>query len=204
MAVRDWFAAAAAAVLVLLAFLSEGAALADPHERPSARMVLDRAFELRAEVRELEAEFARAKSDPEKGKYLAVQLAEARAHLAEAEGRRFTAAEEWRKVIAHRTERMHLLTSGKICCSPGEVVICRGQLAEARCQAADLEGDAALLAAELPKVIAGCKARIEMYRRLREAGAIAADDSKDERVAGEALRRAEERLDIVKKKLSQP
>jgi hypothetical protein len=167
-------------------------------------MVLDRAFELRAEVRELEAEFARAKSDPEKRTWLAAQLAEARARLAELEGRRIAAAEEWRKVIAYRTERLQLLTSGKICCSPGEVVICRGQLAEARCKVADLESDPATVTAELPKAIAGYKARIEMCRRLREVGAMAADDSKDEQVAGEALRRAEERLDIVKKKLSQP
>jgi hypothetical protein len=191
-------------VLLLLSFLAERPALAGPPERPSARMVLDRAFEIRAEVRELEQEFARAKSDPEKRQLLVAQLAEARARIAEAEGRRFTAAEAWRKVIAHRTERMQLLTSGKICCSPGEVVICRGQLAEARCKVADLEGDATLLAAEIPKVIAGCKARIEMYRRLREVGAMAADDSKDEQVAGEALRRAEHRLELVSKKLGPP
>jgi hypothetical protein len=126
-----------------------------------------------------------------------------RARIAEAERRPGAAVIEWRKVITHRTERMQLM-SGKICCSPGEVVICRGQLAEARCKVADLESDAATLTAELPKAIAGYKARIEMCRRLREAGAIAADASKDEQVAGEALRRAEQRLEAVRRTLGQP
>jgi hypothetical protein len=47
-------------VLLLLPFLAERPALAGPPERPDGRMVLDRGFELRAEVRELEQEFARA------------------------------------------------------------------------------------------------------------------------------------------------
>jgi hypothetical protein len=96
------------------------------------------------------------------------------------------------------------MMSGKICCSPGEFVICRGQLAEARCQVGDLEGDAATLTAELPKVIAGYKSRIEMYRRLREAAAIDADDVKDERAASTALQNAERRLEIVRRTLGPP
>ncbi len=143
--------------LLLALLLAMGqTVLAGPPERPSGRMVLDKTFEVRAEVRELEKEFARAKSDPDKGKWLAAQLAEARARLAETEGRGIAAIEEWRKVIEHRTERMKQMMSGK------------------------------------------------MYRRLREARAIDTDNVKDEHAVGEALRKAERRLEIVRRTLGPP
>jgi hypothetical protein len=188
-------------VLVLLTFVAGRSAYADHAEGVSGRMVLDRALELRAELRELEEEFARRKPDREKAKWLAAQVAEARARLAELEGRPWAAVAEWKKVLAHRTERLEQMTSGKICCSPREGVICRGGVAEARCRIAEIERDWDLLAAELPKAIAGYKARVEMYQALREARAIDADDVKDEQVAREELRKAERRFDVVRKKL---
>jgi hypothetical protein len=165
-------------ILALLGLLvSDRPVLAGPPEQASGRMVLDEVPTLRDRVRRLERELA--KTDPTQ----AEDLAEARAGLAEAKGLMGTAAAEWRKVVASRRAKMadleRLLKAGRLC-FPGELVLQRGRVAEARCKVAEVEGDRVALAAELPQAIAYYEAYLERLRRLMEVGAISSDEAKKE------------------------
>ncbi len=195
MTVRDGVAVAAV-VLALLAFLPE-AAYAGPPERPDGRLTLDPIPELRAEVLRCEQEYARDKTD----RYGAERLAEARARLAEAEGRLADAADEWWKVVANRQKRMkNALSRG----SDVEVMICEGQLAEARCRLSEIESDWSLLASELQALVDCCKARLDMYSDGGGVGPLGPNAAKDYKLVSEALRNAERRLELIKKKLGPP
>jgi hypothetical protein len=187
---------------LLLGFLTTtlvGPAVAGPPERPDGRIVLDPIPELRAEVLRCEQEYARDNADDR-----AEKLAEARARLAEAEGRWVATVEEWEEVLFFRDERLHLIASGKICRKPRDIEIRGGEMAQARCRIAEIKGDAAVLTAELPWVIAGYQAKLELYWGLGAVGALSPDDSKDQKAVGEALRMAKRRLGIVRRTLGQP
>jgi hypothetical protein len=196
-------------ISVLLAAVQP--ALAGPPERPSGRMVFDRAFELRAAVRHLEEENTRAKPDPDMPRRMAEQiadsraerLAQARAELAEMEGRYPAAGAEWRKVITLRNKRLEWMLSPLACCGNAEIAMYRGHLAEARCHLAELERDRNVIEAELPKVILGYKKHLQFLRELRLANAIKEDDTEEQEVA-EKLRAAQSRLERLKNKPQSP
>jgi hypothetical protein len=97
-----------------------------------------------------------------------------------------------------------LIVSGKICRKPRDIEIRGGEMAQARCRIAEIKGDAAPLAAELPWVISGYQAKLELYWNLGAVGALNPDDVKHQKAVGEALRKAEHRLDAVKKKSGRP
>jgi hypothetical protein len=208
---RDRIAAGSLAftLLALPGIAPQGAA--GPPERPSARMVLDKALELRARVRQLEEENARAKPDPDLPRGLAEQigearaerLAQARAELAEMEGRYPAAGAEWRKVIALRNKWLEWMLSPLACCGNAEIAMYRGYLAEARWRLAEAEKDWPAIEAELPKVILGYKQEMEFLRELRKFQAIDEGDTAEREVA-EKLRAAQSRLEHLKKKPHSP
>jgi hypothetical protein len=182
--------------LLLLAFLWPGSTLfAGPPEGTSGRIVPDPIPELRAEVQRREREVAKAPSDPSK----AEELCEARALLAEAEGRTGAAAAQWRKVIAYRQEQERKLKEdSRRICTPPQPAILQGPVSEARCRLAEVERDRAALAAELPKVIASYQAQLDRFQRLRECGAVAAEPTTEERDTRRRLREARVRLDALR------
>jgi hypothetical protein len=161
--------------------------------------VLDPIPELRVEVLRSEREYA-----CDNGYDRAEKLAEARARLAEAEGRWVVAAKEWEEVLFFREERVRLIVSGKICRKPRDIDIHGGEMAQAQCRIAEIKGDAAVLAAELPWVIAGYQAKLEMYWGLGAVGSLSPDNVKDQKAVGEALRTAKRRLGIVRRTLGPP
>jgi hypothetical protein len=136
-------------------------------------MVPDEVPALRAEVQRLERKRAPGQAE---------DLAEARARLAEAEGLRKTSASEWRKVLASRMAKLadleRLLKKGLLC-SPDELVLQRGRVAEARYKLAAVEGDRAVLVAELPAVIAYYEAYLAQLQRLRQARAIRPEEAEE-------------------------
>jgi hypothetical protein len=184
--------------LALLAAALVQPALAGPPERFSGRSVLDGVESLRATVQRLERQGDKADFR---------ELNVARAHLAEAEGRLGDAAAKWWKVIAYDHERYKgpeaFYKAGRVC-SPDVLEQARGRLAVSVCGLAEVERDWATLASELPKVVAYYKARLEMYQDLRSVGALCPGDMNDEKAVGEALKRAEHRLKIVRRTLGPP
>jgi len=183
----------ALSVLAFLVFLLPGpAAIAGPPAGVSGRLVPDEVPELRAEVQRRE----RAKADPSKAEW----VAEARARLAEAEGRSEAAAVEWRKVIRCRTAALEdlerLLRAGRLC-SGIDLILRRGSLAEARYRLAEVERDRAAVAAELPKVVSYYEARLDLFASLGKAGAIGPENAAEERDVPRELRKARLRLDSV-------
>jgi hypothetical protein len=126
-------------------------------------------------------------------------LTEARARLAEAEGKKDEAAAQWRKLVPYHESRLQevraLYARGNIC--TGEPYhTAAGQLAVARARAADAEGKPEALLAELPKVIAYYEWRLHFSRTLRENHAIPEDEArKEEAESAWQLRQARQRLD---------
>jgi hypothetical protein len=158
------------ALLSLL--LSAPALVAGPPQGPSSRQVQDAVPALLAEVRRLEKEVARDQS-------LAAELEVARARLAAAQGRIGAARASWRNIIAAREERLarcEVLVKRGLLCDPPDITFCRGYVAEARCELAEVERDRATLAEELPKVIAYWEARLAAMRTLAKVGAISPDE----------------------------
>ena len=185
------------ALLVLL--MQAPAVLSRPPEGPSGQMVLDEVTALKAEVQRLEKEIARDKTRPS----LAEDLAVARARLLAAEGRATAASAAWRKIIAAREERMkrwELLFAKGAVCNPADLAIVRGSVAEARCGLAEVEKNRAVLARELPKVIAYHEAQLGIIDQLRKKGAYEAEETEEERVLRKELRKARQRLDAVKRR----
>jgi hypothetical protein len=182
---------------LLLAVLVVPAALAGPPEGPSARTVLDEVPQLQAEVRRLEREAARDRTDQN----TAEELALARARLATAERRTEAARSQWRTVIASREARLaqfEARLARGVECNPAELVMHRGSVAEARCGLAEVERDRAALARELPKVIDFHEARLKLLDHLRTSRAIRPEEAaEDERASRQALRQARARLDAV-------
>jgi hypothetical protein len=185
-------------LFALLGLLAEvPAVVAGPPEGPSSRMVQDPVPALRAEVRRLEKEVARGGGPAE-------DLAVARARLAAAEGRTADARAAWRKILDARTERViaweALVRGGRICTADAPALM-RGPVAEARCELAEVEGDRAALARELPKVIAYHEAQLAQLRRLADARACSPEDvEQGEKTLQKELRQVEHRLDAVKRR----
>lgn len=183
-------------ILLLFGLLVPGrSVLASPPGKVSDRVVRDEVPALKATVQRLEQELARAKGDPTK----AEDLAEARARLAEAEGRKATAATEWRKVLAWRRAKLadaeRLVKRGLYCGSALEFVLLRGRVAEARYKLAEVEGNRAAAAAELPDVIAYYEASLERVQKLRQVRAIRPEEANDlERGLHRDLGKARSRL----------
>jgi hypothetical protein len=169
------------------------AVVGSPPEGPSGRLVQDAVPTLQAEVRRLEREVAREKS-------LAEDLDVARARLAAAQGKTGEARAEWQKVIATRVARLDVLLSGRLDCDPSDIALYRGAVAEARRGLAEVEGDQAALARELPQVIAYHEARLERLDDLRKRGAYYAEETDEERAIRKELRQARQRLDDVKRR----
>ncbi len=95
-------------------------------------------------------------------------------------------------------KRLQLLAmNGKIC-TPLNPAMLSGPVAEARCSLAEVESDRAVLARELPKVIAYHKAYLGMLDELRKRGAYPTEETDEERTPRKALRNARLRLDAVK------
>ncbi|HZU34458.1 MAG TPA: hypothetical protein VFA18_01045 [Gemmataceae bacterium] len=188
-------------ILVLLGLLVPGwSVLASPPEKVSDQVVRDEVPALKAAVQRLERELARAKANPAQ----AEDLAEARARLAEAEGRKATAASEWRKVLAWRRAKLadseRLVKTGLYCGSSLELVLLRGRVAEARYKLAEVEGDRAIVAAELPEVIAYYEASLERLQKLRQVHAISPEEANDlERGLRRELGKARSRLKATRK-----
>jgi hypothetical protein len=185
-------------LLALLSLLvSAPAAFPGSPAGPSGRLVLDEVPILEAEVRRLEKEVARDKS-------LAAELDVARARLAAAQGRVKEARAAWRKVIVAREEhlaRLETLFRKGLLCNPSEITVCRGYVAEARCELAEVERDRATLERELPKVIDYWEARLAAVRTLAKVGAISPDDAEqDEKALLKELRQARQRLGAVKRR----
>jgi hypothetical protein len=186
---------------LLLALLSllvlSPAAFSGPPEGPSGRMVQDAVPVLLAEVKRLEKEVAR---NTEKAEDLAV----ARARLAAAEGWMADARGAWRKLIAAREvrlARLEALFKRGLDCNPSEITLYRGQVAEARCGLAEVEGDRVALARELPKVITSWESRLAVLRTLAKVAAISPDDAEQgEKALLREIRQARQRLDAVKRR----
>ena len=184
------------AVLVLL--LQAPEVFSRPPNGPSSRLVQDPVPALQDEVKRLEKEVAR---EPE----LAQDLAFARARLAAAEGRTGEARAAWRKIIAARQEARSvqwelILHKGKVC-DESDPAIGPGPVAEARCGLAEVEGDLAVLARELPKVIAYREDQLARLRRLAQAEAVSPDEvERREKFFLKEVRQARQRLDAVKRK----
>jgi hypothetical protein len=193
---RGWFAAAAA-VLVLLAFLAERPAYAGPPERVSSRLVLDPVPELRAAVRRLEQESAAVATDPGKVE----RLTEARALLAEAEGRLAAAVKAWRKVIAFRRDTYNRMRQCVV--SDNLLLPRRGKLAQAQCRLAEIEHDLSVLAAELPRVIAGYEEELTWLGEPEPTDARISVEVQ-ERDLLTKLRNARARLEAVRRTLEPP
>jgi hypothetical protein len=185
-----------AALLVLFGLLVRApAAFASPPEGPSGRVVQDAVPALAAEVKRLEKEVARA---PE----LADELNVARARLATAQGRTGAARAAWRKVIAAREElvaRCETLLAKGVLCDPSDLTLYRGAVAEARCGLAEVEGDRAALARELPKGIAYHEAMLRRLDELRKKGAYEPRETEEERAIRKELHQARQRLDALKR-----
>lgn len=165
-----------------------------PPEGPSSRMT-------QADVPALTAEVKRLEKAVGSDKYLADDLAVARARLATADGRTADARGAWRRIIASREEMMRrweqLFASGKICAAPDPAML-GGPVAEARCGLAEVEGDQVTLAKELPKVIAYHEARLALVDLLRRKGAYEPQETEEERSSRKLIRQARQRLDAVK------
>jgi hypothetical protein len=177
--------------------LTAPAAFSGPPEVPSGRMVQDQVPALAAEVKRLEKQVARDKS-------LSEDLAVARARLAAAEGRKREARAAWRKVLADREEivaRWEALVVRGRDCTPIDPAIMRGPVAEARCELAEVDGDRAALARELPKVIAYREAQLVRVRRLAKVGAYPPEDAEqEEKVIQKELGQTRQRLDDLKRR----
>jgi hypothetical protein len=159
-------------------------------------MVLDGVESLRATVQQLERQ-----GDKVSG----YELIEARARLAEAEGRPGAAADEWKKLVTYHQERIAGLKKlASQICSPIDFVEARGCLADARCKVADVERDWATLAAELPNVIAWYEKQLEIYERLRERGEWDTEFEEAEKYYRSKLSKAQTRLEIIRKKAGPP
>ena len=194
-----------AAALTLL--VPAPVALAGPPEGPSGRLVIDEAPQWRDVVAREEREIAKIERGVSRGTHSPLELdcasgrlAEARACLAEAEGRLDAAAGEWRKVIASREREMKWWASHPTA-EPPPPAILRGHVAEARCHLAEIERKPATLAAELPKLIAYYDAHLEMIDTLRQAGAYEPETTDEERELRRELRKVCKRLDAVRKQL---
>jgi hypothetical protein len=184
------------AVLVLL--MQAPAVFSHPPEGPSGRMVQNAVPALQAEVKRLEKEVAHATD-------LAEDLAVARARLAAAEGKPKAAAAAWRKILVAREEREKLLdqifATWKTISDWRAPAIRLGPLAEARCGLAEAEGDRAVLAKELPKVIAYHEAVLAQLRKPAEAKACTPEEvEQGEKAHLKELRDARQRLDAVKRR----
>jgi hypothetical protein len=175
-------------------------ASARPPAGVSGRVVADGVLELKAEVERLQRHVDLAPSAEEISEACAA-LFEARARLAEAEGKPAVAAAEWRKVLAHRVDEEtrieRLLKQGKLCIGIAPAML-QGPVADARCHLAEVERNRAVLAAELPKVIAYRQAQLEQLKTLRDHRAYPAEETSEERAMRDALRKARLLLDAVK------
>jgi hypothetical protein len=183
-------------LFALLGLLAPAPALvAGPPEGPSGQQVQDEVVTLKAEVKRLEKEVTRYE-------YKAEDLFEAQARLATAEGRPKTAAAAWRKLIAFREERVRVLEqAGLRPCVPADPAILPGPVAEARCGLAEVEKDRAVLARELPKVIAYHEAILAALRTTAKEGAYPPEEAeRGEQAHLKKLRQARQRLDAVKQR----
>ncbi len=77
-------------------------------------------------------------------------------------------------------------------------------MADARCRLAETERDWTSLAAELPKLVAYHNARLARYQDLQNVGALNPADGMEAKAVGEALQKAEHRLEIVRTTLGPP
>jgi hypothetical protein len=185
-------------LLALLSLLAPApAVVAGPPEGPSGRMVQDVVPGLTAEVKRLEKEVARDKS-------LAEELDVARARLAAAQGRAREARAAWRKVIAAREERLARVEAKfrkGLLCDLSDLALCRGHVAAARCELAEVEGDREVLGRELPKVIDYWEARLAALRTLAKASVIPPEEvEQGETAIRKEFRQARQRLDAVKRR----
>src|SRR5262249_36727269 len=86
-------------------------------------------------------------------------------------------------------------------CDPGELMVeARWDLARARAWQAEVEGDAAALAAECRAIVGFHEQRLERVRRLEQALAVKPEET---RGAQEALARARDRLAAAERRLSE-
>jgi hypothetical protein len=184
------------ALVLLLVVVPATSAL--PPEGSSGQMIRDEVPELRVEVARREREIARSQDKDEVG------LAEARARLAEAEGRIDAAVKEWRTAVDLTEKRyqrfMNLVRRGVFCGSSAELLIERGDVAKYRIRLAELEGKPSVVADELPKLIAGLEAHLAAINILVTNRAM--DDKEaelDTKRLRKELRSASSRLDAVKR-----
>ncbi len=177
-----------------------GNVLAGSLETASGRTVVDETPHLRAEVtrRERAAKLPLAEGQKDIAE---AELAEARAHLATAQGLMDTTAAEWRKAIASREKHLRWALKN-VCLTAASSAGLQGPLAEARGNLAEVEGRSSDLAQELRTVISCHQARLGALDDLRRHGVLAPQDvSEMEREVWKELRRARSRLDAVTRKL---
>jgi predicted component of type VI protein secretion system len=187
-------------LFALLGLLVEApTALCGPPEGPSGRLVQDAVPALAAEVKRLEKEAISGAISVEMNDELHV----AYARLAAAEGRTEDARYEWRELVSAREKRLARWISfdaRRPATRPDEHAIYRGGVAKARCGLAEVEGDRAVLARELPELIASYEARLRLLDESRKKGANETEVTDEERAIRKELRQARRRLDAVKRR----
>jgi hypothetical protein len=170
---------------------------AGPPEGPTGKMVVSDVVQLRDDVLRLEKEVERDNSDPSAADDLDV----ARARLAAAEGRMGASRAAWKKIIASREAEMRQWQrSPPKWCTETDKPRLRGRVAEARCSLAELEGNRAVLAQELPKVIAWHETMLLMWDKLREAKAAEPEETELERRIRKELRQCRQRLEALQRR----
>jgi hypothetical protein len=149
------------------------------------------AWRLKKEVAERERQLIRSQRE----------LAEARARLALAEGKRDLAVVELRMVVTcHESDVQWIRDHASWFCDPREMMTqAQWDLAAARARVAEVGGDTAVLVAEYTKIVGFHEQHMQTIRRLEQLRAV---NPMEVTRAQQALAKARERLEEAEKRLS--